>query len=729
MATGDYIIYYSDDTKYSSAITVNAGEINQTSTSLKFIGKNASSYSEAISTNFLHLLENFANSNPPSNPIEGQLWFDTTTDSKKLRINDGTATAANWKPINGIYQQDEVPGAAGRGDIWVDTARAQLFLTLDGTNWTLVGPSYSSTLKTGSYPEQITDTFGNLHSVIKNYIDDEVIEIISPDSFTPQVKINGFTTVKPGLNLTSVNSAILNATAYAAQNIYVTSPAVGYISGNNFVRNDISNSINGTLNIKNGSLTVGINPTFRLTKEGEFTNSFINSAADGGNFTFQVLQDEVYNNILVINGTGNNRYVGINKDNPIRALDVVGGAYIDGALTVTNSIEVVGVARFAEQVTLSGNTRFFNTTTHVKGIAIGTSTDSTFNTPIIIPAVTSIYDIGTAAKKFGTVHAGVFQGALFGTATVASSLTSVSSWNMSGDIASSGFNYKGQAGTYTFVTEVQPSIVQTKPEVTRIEDNDELLVSVSTATFRNIPSAGGTGVGATFDIDRGPSSYEAVRIFSSGTDYSNSDVLTINGTYLGGVSPTNDITITLGASSGVNSLGSINTGSYVFSGDPVAGLARAKKSSLISDVTNYLVPPGAIMPYAGINPPTGWLLCDGAYIDKTDYPELFAAIGYYYGATTIATKFRLPDLKGRMVIGYDDMSNGFASSTGGAGRIPSATTPNLALVPPEGALAAVTGGNKNPQPVSTVTNFGGTITGVTTEVLSPFHAMNYIIKA
>ncbi len=721
-----YTIYYSDDTKYSSAIIINDTDKNKDATSLTFIGKKASSYAEDISTNFLHLLENFADSEPPNNPIEGQLWFDTSDEtSKKLRINDGTAAGANWKPINGIYQQDEVPTAATKGDVWVDTSRAQLFLTLDGTNWTLVGPSYSSTLKTGSYPEQITDVFGNLHSIIKNYIDDEVVEIISPDSFTPQVKINGFTTIKPGLNLSSVNNAILNATSYAAQNIYVTSPVVGFVSGNNFVRNDISNSINGTLNIKNGSLTVGINPTFRIAKEGEFTNSFINTV-DGGKFTFQVIKDEIYNKILVIDG--DNQRIGINKEVPNYTLDVAGGVYITGALTVTNSIEVVGVAKFAQNVVLSSNASFFNTTTHIKGMVLGTSTDATFNTPIITPAVTSIYDLGSSSRKFGTVHAGVFQGALFGTATVASSLTSVSSWNMSGDIASSGFNFKGQAGTYTFVTEIQSSVIQTKPEVTYIEDNDELLISVSTATFSNIPASGGTGVGATFTIVRGPSSYESLRVFSSGTDYSNSDILTIDGTYLGGVTPTNDITVTINASGGVNTLGSINTNTFVFVGNPVFGLARAKKSALVADVTNYLVPPGAIMPFAGLTPPAGWVFCDGSYVDKTDYPRLFAAIGYLYGSTTIPTKFRLPDLKGRMVIGYDDMTNGFDSSTGGAGRVPSAKTPNLSLVPANGAAAAVSGGDNNPTPVSTVTNFGGTITGVTTEVMNPFLALSYIIK-
>jgi len=721
-----YLIYYSDNTK---SLEIVNGDLNKDQTSLTFIGKNASNYAEALSTNFLHLLENFAYSKPPTNPIEGQLWFDNSDPTnKKLRINDGTSAGANWKPINGLYQQDTTPDQASKGDVWVDTGKAQLFLTLDGVNWTLVGPTYSSTLKTGSYPEQITDTFGNVHSIIKNYIDDAVVEIISPDSFTPQLKIEGFTTIKSGLNLTSVNSALLNATAYATQNIYVTSPTVGYVSGNNFVRNDISNSINGTLNLK-GGLTVGVEPTFRLEKigVGKKVNTFINSS-ENGNFAFQVLKDEVYNEILTVDG--DTQRVGINKPIPTAALDVNGDVLISGSLTITNALVITGTAIFDKTVTLSNTATFSSTSTFRKGIILGSSTDTTDTAVVtmIDPAVDTTYNIGSNSKKFRTVYANTFNGDLTGTASTASSLTLASSWEMTGDIASSVLNYKGQGGTYRFTTTVQQSVIESKPSVTFVENDDEILVSVSTATFESVPASGGTGVGATFTVDRGPSSYSRVNVFNSGTDYTDDDSLTIFGSYLGGVDGINDIVIDLAASGAVNSLGSINAGSFTYVGTPISGLAKATKRALIGSVEDYLVPPGAMIPYGGINPPPGWLFCDGSVVDKTDYPRLFTAIGYLYGATDIITKFRLPDLKGRMVIGYDDMTNAFETSTGGAGRVPSATTPNLGLTPAAGAAAGVAGGDDRPNPISTVTNFGSTITGVTTEVMNPYLAMSYIIK-
>jgi tRNA A37 methylthiotransferase MiaB len=52
------------------------GQIDQTTTDLTLIGKNASSYGTYYNENLVRLLENFSNTESPSNPITGQLWFD-----------------------------------------------------------------------------------------------------------------------------------------------------------------------------------------------------------------------------------------------------------------------------------------------------------------------------------------------------------------------------------------------------------------------------------------------------------------------------------------------------------------------------------------------------------------------------------------------------------------------------------------------------------------------------
>jgi len=75
------------------------------------------------------------------------------------------------------------------------------------------------------------------------------------------------------------------------------------------------------------------------------------------------------------------------------------------------------------------------------------------------------------------------------------------------------------------------------------------------------------------------------------------------------------------------------------------------------------VPIGAIFPFAGMTNkiPNGYLLCDGAEVRQSIYSTLFATLGYSYKASTQlegAGTFCLPDLRGRMPIGRDNMNNG-----------------------------------------------------------------------
>jgi len=70
---------------------------------------------------------------------------------------------------------------------------------------------------------------------------------------------------------------------------------------------------------------------------------------------------------------------------------------------------------------------------------------------------------------------------------------------------------------------------------------------------------------------------------------------------------------------------------------------------------------GMLMPYAGASAPSGWLLCYGQAISRTTYADLFTAIGTVYGAGDGSTTFNLPDLRGRVVAGQDDMGGSSAN--------------------------------------------------------------------
>lgn len=62
------------------------------------------------------------------------------------------------------------------------------------------------------------------------------------------------------------------------------------------------------------------------------------------------------------------------------------------------------------------------------------------------------------------------------------------------------------------------------------------------------------------------------------------------------------------------------------------------------------IPVGLVLPFGGSVAPPGYLLCDGAYLDRTQYSNLFGVLGTTYGTNT-ATNFRLPNLTGATVGG------------------------------------------------------------------------------
>ena len=91
----------------------------------------------------------------------------------------------------------------------------------------------------------------------------------------------------------------------------------------------------------------------------------------------------------------------------------------------------------------------------------------------------------------------------------------------------------------------------------------------------------------------------------------------------------------------------------------------------IRTLRDTVLPPGTILPYAGTASPAvdGFVLCDGQLLSRTDYPDLFAVIGTTYGNTTGAN-FRVPDLRGRVGLGADNMGGSSANRvTAGAADV------------------------------------------------------------
>ena len=84
-------------------------------------------------------------------------------------------------------------------------------------------------------------------------------------------------------------------------------------------------------------------------------------------------------------------------------------------------------------------------------------------------------------------------------------------------------------------------------------------------------------------------------------------------------------------------------------------------AKLDAAAVSVLMPIGSLMPYVGASAPTGYLLCDGAAISRTTYATLFALVGTTYGSGDGSSTFNIPDLRGRVIAGQDDMGGASAN--------------------------------------------------------------------
>jgi len=187
-----YIINKYDGTPL---IVLNDGTLD-TSTSVGLLGRNYVGYGETQNENFLFLLENFANENPPPRPLEGQTWFNKT--DKILNVYTGS----RWNPISSATISETEP-IASEGMLWYKISTEQLFI-YSNEQWKLIAPDGLDNYGiTRIKAEIIFDTDVNEHPVLKAYIDNVVVAIFSKDSFRigASSSIPGFLDINSGITL------------------------------------------------------------------------------------------------------------------------------------------------------------------------------------------------------------------------------------------------------------------------------------------------------------------------------------------------------------------------------------------------------------------------------------------------------------------------------------------------------------------------------------------------
>ena len=269
-----YTINLTDGTVFA---TIADGTIN-TSSSMILVGKNYAGYGEFLDTNFIHLLENSSDTVAPGAPLEGQLWWDS--GNFLMKVYNGTT----WKTISSATSSSTAPVSNVTGDLWYDTTNQQLKV-YTGSTWLLVGPQFSAGEGTsGAIVATITDNLSVNHVVVELWVNDSIVGIISKDAtFTPQVSLSGFTTVRPGITL----STLIGSQVPLFQGTSTNSQLLESLSSSQFMRTDANTSTSGTMSVLNNTgLSVGSNSDLRASVSG--TDVTIRNQTSGGNLYFGV---------------------------------------------------------------------------------------------------------------------------------------------------------------------------------------------------------------------------------------------------------------------------------------------------------------------------------------------------------------------------------------------------------------------------------------------------------
>ncbi len=320
------------------------GTVDINSTSLTLVGRNYSGYGEAFNENFVKLLENFSNTNSPTNPIAGQLWWDT--GEARLKVYEGNV----FKAVGGPFVQKTQPGMVA-GDLWIDNVNNQLYF-FDGTDLTLAGPVYKAGQgETGFRIESILDTQDRSRTLASLYLGNgtngttERAAVISNVEFTPAVgyTIAGITgNIKKGINVIDKTNFLFEGTADAAKALIKADGTK--VGADNFVSTTSDNVVTGSLTVSNSAgVTIGPNANQVQSIIG---NSFVtaNQQLDE-NYVIRVTSTAAGSQqVDAVFVDAANKRVGIFDNTPEYTLDVAGDIRVTGNLLVEGSSASIDVS-------------------------------------------------------------------------------------------------------------------------------------------------------------------------------------------------------------------------------------------------------------------------------------------------------------------------------------------------------------------------------------------------
>lgn len=356
-----------------------------TSTSIGLLGRNYVGYGEVQNENFLFLLENFANEDPPSRPIAGQTWYNTLT--KSLNIYTGE----EWGPVGTAIVDNSEPTGFD-GGLWYKSTTDQLFVYRDGI-WRLVGPeAVEGAGTTRLRARSLLDSNNVNHAVLELVVDGTTLAICANEQFVinPTNFIVGFNDeLEPGINVASTRnfagSLIGNSTSASilnpgrlingvffdgANNITIKSSTTNilsrgvYLTGTNFdgssattwsvdatpdniigkvvARDSAGNFSAGTITANlSGNLSGNVNSTGTSIFNIVQANEFVGATLSGNAFTATKLQDARTINGVLFDGTAN-----INVPVPASSItgSVLASNVVETAITTVGTLSNLDIS-------------------------------------------------------------------------------------------------------------------------------------------------------------------------------------------------------------------------------------------------------------------------------------------------------------------------------------------------------------------------------------------------
>lgn len=230
------------------AYQIDENTIDSTSTSINFVGKRKLNYGQPQNQNFLWMLENFSDFTPPSNAVQGQLWYNLNDNKLYVCTNENTQL---FEKVNKPLVSTTAPNLSlSIGDTWFNPTTKKLY-AWDGTTWNLIGPQSTVplTIQEDFYLNAIT-TGSTASEMWVNGVGSSRIVVPNNTSYTFEIDVvarrtNGGSEFASFKFCGCIDNTLNNVTIPNGSEKNILSMT----SGSNFIANVVADNLNKSLSI------------------------------------------------------------------------------------------------------------------------------------------------------------------------------------------------------------------------------------------------------------------------------------------------------------------------------------------------------------------------------------------------------------------------------------------------------------------------------------------------